>query len=39
MSRLPRLKFSGVDTWYHLYSRIAGRQGEFPLADPSPGAS
>jgi len=36
MSRLPRLKFTGVDTWYHLYSRIAGHQGEYPLADPLP---
>ncbi len=34
MARLARLKFTGVDTWYHLTCRIAGHEGEYPLADP-----
>ncbi len=36
MGRLPRLKCSSHDTWYHLYARLAGRKGEYPLADPLP---
>jgi len=31
MARVARIKFSGRDTWYHLYSRIAGHRGEYPL--------
>jgi len=31
MARLARIKFSDRDTWYHLYSRIAGHREEYPL--------
>ncbi len=34
MPRLARLKIQGgEDGWYHLYSRIAGKGGEYPLED------
>jgi len=33
MARLARIKFSDRDTWYHLYSRIAGHRGEYPLLE------
>jgi REP element-mobilizing transposase RayT len=34
MARMMRLKNTSVATWYHLHARIAGRKGEYPLADP-----
>ena len=33
MARVARMKFLDRDTWYHLYSRVAGHRGEFPLLD------
>ena len=33
MARRPRLKFTNCDTWYHLYSRVAGHRGEYPLLE------
>ena len=35
MARMARVKFSGIDAWYHLHSRIAGHRGEYPLAEPA----
>ena len=36
MTRLARMKVEGVDGWYHLHARIAGHQGEYPLARAAP---
>lgn len=36
MARMARLKFPGAEAWYHVHSRIAGRRGEYPLAEPAP---
>ncbi|RLE29324.1 MAG: hypothetical protein DRJ61_14825 [Acidobacteria bacterium] len=36
MPRIGRIKFSNGDAWYHLYSRIAGHKGEYPLSEPGP---
>jgi REP element-mobilizing transposase RayT len=36
MARVARLKYSEQDAWYHLHSRIAGREGEFPLSEAVP---
>ncbi len=36
MPRMSRLKFTGVDTWYHLHARIAGHRGEYPLSEALP---
>ena len=33
MARRARLKVKDVGAWYHLYSRVAGRAGEYPLAE------
>ncbi len=33
MPRLRRMKRSMCDTWYHLYARVAGRKGEYPLGN------
>jgi len=33
---MARLKLSGREAWYHVHSRIAGRRGEFVLAEPAP---
>jgi len=35
MSSVIRIKATGQEAWYHLYSRAAGRKGEYPLAEPS----
>ncbi len=35
MPRSARLKFSKAPAWYHLYSRMAGHRGEYPLAKPA----
>ncbi len=34
MPRAARLKLQDTDAWYHLCARAAGRNGEYPLADP-----
>jgi len=36
MARVARIKFSEEDAWYHLHSRIACHQGEFPLSEATP---
>ena len=33
MARRARLKVTGAGAWYHLYSRMAGKKGEYPLAE------
>ena len=32
MARTARWKVTGVEAWYHVYARIAGHRGEFPLS-------
>ena len=34
MARVARFKVKHGDAWYHIHSRIAGHQGEYPLAQP-----
>ena len=34
MARMARWKLSGMEAWYHVHARIAGRRGEYPLAEP-----
>ncbi len=36
MPRMARLKFPEAQAWYHIHSRIAGRRGEYPLAEAAP---
>jgi len=33
MARRARFKLKDIGAWYHLYSRVAGRSGEYPLAE------
>ncbi len=35
MPRTARLKFPGIQAWYHLHSRVAAHRGEYPLARPA----
>ncbi|HHQ48384.1 MAG TPA: hypothetical protein ENK19_05810 [Acidobacteria bacterium] len=32
MARVDRLRIVGVETWRHVYGRVVGRRGEYPLA-------
>lgn len=34
MARVARWKVSGVDGWYHVYAKVAGERGKYPLAKP-----
>jgi putative transposase len=36
MARVARFKIQNKDAWYHLYSRIAGRRGHYPLSEAAP---
>ena len=36
MPRVGRIKYDENDAWYHLYSRIAAHEGEYPLSEPVP---
>ncbi len=33
MARVARFKVQNDDAWYHLYSRVAGFRGQYPLSD------
>ncbi len=33
MARVARFKVQNDDAWYHLYSRVAGCRGQYPLSD------
>ena len=35
MARLPRIKVKQTCAWYHLYARVAGPLGSFPLQHPA----
>lgn len=35
MARLPRIKVERASAWYHLYARVAGPVGSFPLDHPA----
>ncbi len=36
MPRIGRIKFTGADSWYHVYSRVAAYKGEYPLSGAVP---
>ena len=36
MARMARLKFTDRDAWYHLYCRVSGHRGDFPLSEATP---
>ncbi len=36
MARVARIKYSEVDSWYHLHSRIAGHRGDYCLSETAP---
>ncbi len=36
MARMARLKFTDRDAWYHLYCRVSGHRGDYPLSDAAP---
>ena len=36
MARVARFKILNNDAWYHLYSRIAGFRGHYPLSEAAP---
>jgi len=33
MPRVARFKVSGLEAWYHVYSKVVGRREEFPLSE------
>jgi len=35
MARVGRFKIYELEAWYHIHARIAGHQGEYPLAKPA----
>jgi hypothetical protein len=36
MPRVARFKVTGLEAWYHVYSKVVGRRGEYPLSECLP---